>query len=161
MGFRTIRHQPSAVNHNQPPPSSIQLSTPNQSAPLSSNCRHPCAGIDRCLNERASGAIFPMPSRWQKLGKCRPRCKKHVTKPFCSIFRRCPLRPLPPNVDAHIFNARRTQRTRDITTWRQWPLGRTSLLAASYRGRHRRLRSQHVIRRKWRNWVDVHPILHC
>ena len=70
-----------------------------------------------------------MRSRWQKLDKCRPRCKKHVTKPFCSIFRQCPLRPLPPNVDAHIFNARRTQQTRDITTWRQWPLApRTNLL---------------------------------
>ena len=81
---------PSAINH--PPSTTIDhlrhqfiTSIPGRSAPLSSNRRHPCAGIDRCLNERASGTIFPMPSRWQKSGKCVPRRKKHV-KPLICYF---------------------------------------------------------------------------
>ena len=79
---------PSAINH--PPSTTIDhlchqsiTPLPGRSAPLSSNRRHPCAGIDRCLNERASGTIFPMPSRWKKSGKCVPRCKKHVLTLVC------------------------------------------------------------------------------
>ena len=52
-------------------------------APLSSICRHPCVRIDRCLNERAWGTIFPMPSHWQKLGKCVSRRTKPAKPTVC------------------------------------------------------------------------------
>ena len=141
MGSRTIHHQPSpttTINHLH---LQFNTTTTDRSAPLFSNRRTPRAGIGRCLIESAWGILFPMRSRWQKSGKCRPRCKKTRKNTHLVCFRSSSnqpsARPLRRYVDAHFFIARRTQRTHDIVSHSQLPSADGTSLITRIEGERR------------------------